>query len=89
MEVLEETIQNNINKYLPKELCSIFRGYHKRKILNENLKQILIGAFIEKYDFTNATDLTYFYSILADEKERKFLKYARKGILNLSFNFTD
>jgi len=87
LEVLEEVVKGSINKFLPKEICSLLRGYHKRKILNDDLKNKITEAFIEKHEFTNATDLAYFYSILAHEKETRFLKFARKGILNLSFNF--
>jgi hypothetical protein len=87
LEVLEDTVKSTINKFLPKELCSVLRGYHNRKLLSEDLKKKIIEAFIEKHEFTNATDLAYFYSILADEKETRFLKFSRKGVLNLSFNF--
>ena len=88
LEILEENIKVKINKFLPKELCNILRGYHKRNLLSDSLKQKLIEAFIDKYEFTNATDLAYFYSILADEKEARFIKFARKGILNLTFTFS-
>ena len=87
LEVVEENIYPILHLCKGKEICSMLRGYYKRKMLNENLKKKFREAIINKHEYTNATDLAYFFLILADEKEIKFMNYLRKCIGSLYFTF--
>lgn len=88
IENLEDVVRKNIAIYKPKEICSILRAFHMRKLLTEELKSLFTEAFIQKHELTNATDLAYFYSILAENDNPRFLKFAHKCINNLFFTFS-
>lgn len=88
LELLQDEVMKNIHAFQPKELCCICRAYHMKNLMNDKLKKEIITNFLDKHENVNATDLAYFYIILADEKEKKFLNYAHKCIQNLYFTFS-
>jgi hypothetical protein len=93
LELFEDKIKADIYKFRSKELCSILRAYHMRKLLAPELKTLIKKASIEKYEVSNALDLSYFYTILAekdneDKVSEKFKKYIENSIDTLMFTFS-
>ena len=67
LEVLYQSIMSNIRNFKAFELCTVLRAYHKRNMVSDDLKSIIIENFIDKHEFMNSTDLSYFYAILAKD----------------------
>ena len=88
LDIFEDKLSVFKNEFKMKELCNILRAYHKRDKLNENIKKLMIELFIQKHEYTNSTDISYFYKILINEKEIKFNKYINNCIHNLAFTFS-
>jgi hypothetical protein len=87
LEILQDLVKKNIYKFLGKELCSITRAYHMRKLLDKEMIKLITEAFCQRHEEVNALDLAHFYVILADESNPKFLKYSNKCLENLFFTF--
>lgn len=81
---LQDDVLSQISQFNSIELCNITRAYDKKKILDDKLKRKIIDAFVEKHENVKMLDLSYLYKILADENEKKFLKYSHSLINSLA-----
>jgi len=69
LEILYDRILKNILKFNAIELCNVLRAYHRRNMLNSELKIKIIDSFVQKHELVNTLDLSYFYSILAEDPQ--------------------